>query len=1247
MKRRTKAILIFFSIAGATLLACSCALILYHHHHPSVVKSLVERFFRQSFGCSLTIRSFSYRLKPLEVRAQGLTVKPAENGHGFHGEIDRILAEMELRGSFGQKTLVFKMVRIKGFSFFASERGGLPEFKRTPTSLLSRIVKGIVGFFLFRDIRIKEMELAGGAFNFHGGNFLVGVADIHARMDMNGLVDIMGRAQIRYSAEEIPFSAPDLCIGSEAVFPPLESRSKGMMTLGEAALESRGVNVDRLAVKMRCTYDNVNKQLTIAPMNLEFEGVTAKDRSLPQTLPLKLGLRAEALLDLENRRMETPSFDLSLRRAGAEGSTVDVLQLKGALRAEFSTRPQVIVKLPEGHLHPQEFVRIMSETTRKDLNLNPLTHIGPVEFTGTATGSRESKKWDWHMDAEMQSSGSRFCYTAEKIQLDGGVNARFHAEGRLPELDFSLNLEGEKIKMKVPGLKSIAMEPNFTAKGTLHLRDNRIEAGRFTLAEREMFELGGRLETAFGTIRIEGLHGFVLPEKLLSLLPDKGGAKGYPDVVLSGPVLLRGSVSCKKSENKRGWRCDLGVKLKENALAYRTGDIQFTGKIYADVQASGEFPEIEIAAETKLGEGNFQSEAIVLRDIKALCDLSGRHPLYRISNMELHIAEAEVASRRGAVKTVLHAQNGILDAGRRSLSLPRIAVKSPFLKNLRISLLVDGKRLTTEVEGKDSGLLESASALAMIPAGWKIKGSDSIRVKALKEKGRAWSFVSRVGFEKLSFQNQDGSLAGEDVSIRAEMDGNLDHGLSSLTINGSLDMDRGEILYDRFYINLDSNPFSLSFARSEYGLDEKSLDLPDFKAGLKDLLAFRARGTFNGGENHPFHFSVHIPETRTGALFDHFIREPFQSARPSLKFLDVAGALSGRLDCEGDDKGLAVKGRVRWHNGKLSWREKGISLTGIHLDLPLWYYREKSIAGNAGMDGELRIESLEAPLLLGQSLRLPLEAEPNLLSVRSSITLKTPGGEVQMGPMVVRDIFSPRPLVATSLTLKSLEIDPLLPEIWPGPTGGILRGALDLIELREGALRTRGEISAEVFDGRILLTDLAADGLWSPAPKVKLNAEIEELSLGALTEETSFGKMEGVLKGYVRHLEIAYGQPQGFDLLLETVRKRGVPQKVSVKAVDNIAKLSGGQSPFMGIAGGFASVFEELYYQKIGARASLENDVFRINGTIEEGGVEYLMKGPFILGVNIVNQNPDNRIHFREMVKRVKSAMEGAPPAVK
>ncbi len=88
--------------------------------------------------------------------------------------------------------------------------------------------------------------------------------------------------------------------------------------------------------------------------------------------------------------------------------------------------------------------------------------------------------------------------------------------------------------------------------------------------------------------------------------------------------------------------------------------------------------------------------------------------------------------------------------------------------------------------------------------------------------------------------------------------------------------------------------------------------------------------------------------------------------------------------------------------------------------------------------------------------------------------------------------------------------------------------------------------------------------------------------------------------------------------------------------MENIARLGGGQSPFIGLAGTVVSFFKEFSYKKIGVAASLENDVFKVNGTIKKNGLEYIVKTGGLTGVDVINLNPDNRISFKDMVKRIK-----------
>jgi hypothetical protein len=73
-------------------------------------------------------------------------------------------------------------------------------------------------------------------------------------------------------------------------------------------------------------------------------------------------------------------------------------------------------------------------------------------------------------------------------------------------------------------------------------------------------------------------------------------------------------------------------------------------------------------------------------------------------------------------------------------------------------------------------------------------------------------------------------------------------------------------------------------------------------------------------------------------------------------------------------------------------------------------------------------------------------------------------------------------------------------------------------------------------------------------------------------------------------------------------------------------------------------LFREYPYSRIGLRCVLKNDEFTVRGTIHDGGKEYLVRRGLLRGVDVVNQNPENVISFRDMQERLRRLAR--PPAV-
>ena len=112
-----------------------------------------------------------------------------------------------------------------------------------------------------------------------------------------------------------------------------------------------------------------------------------------------------------------------------------------------------------------------------------------------------------------------------------------------------------------------------------------------------------------------------------------------------------------------------------------------------------------------------------------------------------------------------------------------------------------------------------------------------------------------------------------------------------------------------------------------------------------------------------------------------------------------------------------------------------------------------------------------------------------------------------------------------------------------------------------------------------------------------------------------------------------------FDAELASVPTRGVKQRISVTAIEQLSILGGaGASPVTAAVLGF---FDEYRYAKMGARCSLRNDRFLLRGIERYEEREFLVVGTFMPPtVNVVSHN--QVIAFNEMVRRLARIAEAA-----
>jgi hypothetical protein len=785
---------------------------------------------------------------------------------------------------------------------------------------------------------------------------------------------------------------------------------------------------------------------------------------------------------------------------------------------------------------------------------------------------------------------------------------------------------------------------HITTGGGVHFGSRTLHADPLQIALGDGLLFEGSADARFGTqmqVLVKILKSSISPNRLRSLLPRE--IKALP-VTLIGPLNLTGNIKGLRKQNGENawtWEGNFHGSFKQNRLSVDSAGIRGNGNISGDIQAEGTFPDIQVSGAMKASDILLSGVGVDLKPFTASLSLSGSYPSYDLKNLSVLIPAAKrvYEGREFLVRNLsLKAGEGRLDAANRTLSLPAIRIDSSLLKNLQASLNVEKSEVVMKIRGRETGLLESAGTLHLLPPGWKASGADRMEVEARRKGEEGYALSARVTFDDLSFQNNEGTSMGQALSVKAEMAGMIAPSFSKIEGRATVNADSGEVLFGRFYFNLQKDPFLCS-GEGQYNVRDRRFHLADATLGLKSILQLNMNGDLLGsGAARSFDASMNIHTTPLGPAFTKLLKEPFQTEKPVLTAIDADGSLSGDCRLKGSGSRWTAKGRLNWKEGNLSIDSSRTALEGIDLSLPLWYRNYSKEKPVEPLKGKFSVRMVKAPFFPSQALDLSLLARPNTLSIPASTTLKIPGGKVRIGPLVAKGLADMNPSCDTSLGMDSVNLGPLLGELKlpVEDARGTLNGNLESIHVGKGIMRSKGQMEANVFGGSVVLSNIGASGLFTSTPVLDLNARWHDLDLAKLTTGSGFGKIQGVLNGHVNRLEIAEGQPQGFDLLLETVKKKGVPQRISVKAVDHIAELGGGQSPFVGAAGMFASLFKEFPYEKIGIYATLENDVFRINGTIKEGGTEYLVKRGFISGVNVINQNPDNRVSFKDMIKRLK-----------
>ena len=378
-----------------------------------------------------------------------------------------------------------------------------------------------------------------------------------------------------------------------------------------------------------------------------------------------------------------------------------------------------------------------------------------------------------------------------------------------------------------------------------------------------------------------------------------------------------------------------------------------------------------------------------------------------------------------------------------------------------------------------------------------------------------------------------------------------------------------------------------------------------------------------------------------GGFLADYVQAPLAAAGP-LGGLRARGRLRANLTASLADRRSAVTGRLVVQGLDYESGSGGLGVRGLDLDLPadlVWRRDEASgatLVEGPALPGQLRFAELTAAGISIAQTSTAFRVEGDSAELAASLTVPLLGGRVHLDRLTLAELLRPGRSLAAALRLEGIQLAEVSRAMDLFPLDGEASGEFPRVRLAGDALRVDGGGRISVFGGEVALRDISGSEIYSDYPRIILSADFRDIDLGRLTRKLDFGEITGTAAGHVRDLELFRGTPVRFRARLASVRRRGQPQALSLRAVGNIAQLGGGGS--LGVLDqGLQRFFDRYRYRELGLAMVLDNDHFLLRGLARRGDKELFIKGRPPIRLDMVNVKPGRTVSFRTMMERLRN----------
>lgn len=490
--------------------------------------------------------------------------------------------------------------------------------------------------------------------------------------------------------------------------------------------------------------------------------------------------------------------------------------------------------------------------------------------------------------------------------------------------------------------------------------------------------------------------------------------------------------------------------------------------------------------------------------------------------------------------------------------------------------------------------------------------------------------------DALSANNEAGSIASEALAFAVQA--RLQHTARAWTYEVELSSAAGQAYAQPVFLDLAVHPLKVR-ARGQRNADG-AIRVQHFDLQHDGVSAAHGEALVDLAQAQPVReLDLKLDALQLPAAYDTYLQPVMVDT--SFKAVRSAGRIDGELRLSA---GEPQRVSIRFHDVLMDVNAGAMAIEGLQGHL-FWHTDD---VGEEDVGERSRIAWSSGALFglnLGPS-ELEFSTQARNFRLLQPTRIPILDGALQLESLRARNVGAPNVAFMIDAEIQPLSVQQLSKAFgWP-EFGGSLAGTISKLRMRDGVLTLGTTLEAQVFDGRVRVSDLKLEQPFGKWPRFYSNIALERLDLELLTSAFSFGRITGRLSGDIQGLELFAWSPIAFDAKLYTPPGDRSRRRISQRAVENIGSIGGGGAGVTAaLSSGFLRFFEEFNYAQLGISCRLRNEVCEMNGAgpAPRGGY-YLVEGRGLPRIDVIGNS--RRVDWPRLVQQLIAATESGGPVV-